>query len=188
MVGEVLGWGGDPEGVAAWIDFWVICDATHTRLFFTSPDGRMWRADAKLADFPHGWGKPQVVLKADIFEASHTYKVKGRDQYFTFVEAQDGDRRYFKAYAADTLEGEWKPLADTRDAPFAGAANIGADPWTGSVSHGELVRSGVDERLEVDPADVRLVFQGVSDADRKGKAYGDILWRLGLLSLRPPGK
>jgi hypothetical protein len=176
----------DPEGVTGWIDFWVICDATHARLFFTSLDGRMWRADTKLADFPHGWGKPQVVLKADIFEASHTYKVKDRESYFTFIEAQAGDRRYFKAYSAEKLDGEWKPLADTRDAPFAGAANIGKDPWTDSVSHGELLRTGTDERMEVDPSDVRLVFQGVSDADRKGKKYGDIPWRLGLLQLRVP--
>lgn len=177
----------DPEGVTGWIDFWVVCDATHARLFFTSLDGRMWRSDAKKADFPHGWGKPQVVLKADIFEASHTYKVKGRDQYFTFVEAQAGDRRYFKAYAADRLDAEWKPLADTRDAPFAGLANIRAagDPWTASVSHGELLRAGTDEAMEVDPHSVRLVFQGVSDADRKGKRYGDIPWKLGLLDLVP---
>jgi hypothetical protein len=177
----------DPEGVGRWLDFWVICDDGHARLFFTSLDGRMWRADARLADFPHGWGRPRVVLQADIFEASHTYKVKGLDRYFTFVEAQAGEHRYFKAYAADRLDGEWKPLADTRDAPFAGAANIGPDPWTASVSHGELLRAGTDERLEVEPERVRLVFQGVSAADRKGKKYGDIPWRLALLDLRPPG-
>jgi hypothetical protein len=176
----------DPEGVTGWIDFWVICDDTHARLFFTSLDGRMWRADTGRTDFPHGWGKPQVVLRADIFEAGHTYKVKGRDSYFTFVEAQAGDRRYFKAYGADRLDGGWKPLADTRDAPFAGVANIGKDPWTASVSHGELLRTGTDERLEIDPENVRLLFQGVSDADRKGKKYGDIPWRLGLLDLRSP--
>jgi hypothetical protein len=178
----------DPEGVTGWIDFWVVCDATHARLFFTSNDGRMWRSDARKADFPHGWGKPRVVLTADIFEASHTYKVKGREQYFTFIEAQAGERRYFKAYTADKLDGDWKPLADTRDAPFAGAANIRAaagEPWTGSVSHGELVRTGTDETMEVDPHNVRLVFQGVSDADRKGKKYGDIPWKLGLLDLVP---
>ena len=177
----------NPAGVSRWIDFWVICDATHARLFFTSLDGRMWRADARRADFPHGWGAPRVVLTADIFEASHTYKVKGRDRYFTFVEARAGDRRYFKAYTAGRLDGGWEPLADTRDAPFAGVVNIGKEPWTASVSHGELVRSGADETMEVDPSDVRVVFQGVSDADRKGKTYGDIPWRLGRLDLRTPG-
>ena len=143
-------------------------------------------ADAKLADFPHGWGTPQVVLKADIFEASHTYKVKGRGAYFTFVEAQAGDRRYFKAFTAPRLDAGWKPLADTWDAPFAGLKNLpGEKPWTANVSHGELLRAGTDEKLEVDPANVKLLFQGVSDADRAGKKYGDIPWRLGLLELVP---
>ncbi|HET6574316.1 MAG TPA: non-reducing end alpha-L-arabinofuranosidase family hydrolase [Fimbriiglobus sp.] len=177
----------DPEGVKSWIDFWVICDATHARLFFTSNDGRMWRSDTTLADFPHGWGKPAVVLRGDIFEASHTYKVKGADKYVTIVEAQAGDRRYYKAYTADRLDGEWKPLADTRANPFAGRDTITAKDgkrWTDSVSHGELLRAGVDEKLEVDAKRVRFLFQGVSDADRKGKRYGDIPWRLGLLELR----
>jgi hypothetical protein len=176
----------NPEGVAGWIDFWVICDDTHARLFFTSLDGRMWRSDARRADFPHGWGKPRVVLRGDIFEASHTYKLKGAGGYLTVVEAQAGDRRYYKAYRADRLDGEWKPLADARENPFASRDTIaGKDGrrWTDSVSHGELLRAGVDEALEVDPARVRFLFQGVSDADRKGKAYGDIPWRLGVLEL-----
>jgi sugar lactone lactonase YvrE len=180
----------NPDGVKAWIDFWVICDDTHARLFFTSLDGRMWRSDAKLADFPHGWGKPAVVLTADIFEASHTYKLKESGTFVTIVEAQAGDRRYYKAYSAAKLDGEWKPLADKWDAPFAGRTNLRRKEkdrvlWTDNVSHGELLRAGFDEKLEVDPNNVRLLFQGVSDADRKGKKYGDIPWKLGVLELGP---
>ena len=176
----------DPEGVTGWIDFWVICDDTHARLFFTSLNGKMWRSDTKLTDFPHGWSKPEVVLQGDIFEASHTYRVKGGG-YLTIVEAQAGDRRYYKAYRADRLDGDWKPLADSRDNPFASRANIepkSGPRWTDSISHGELLRTGVDEKLEVNPASVRFLFQGVSDADRRGKKYGDIPWRLGLLELK----
>jgi hypothetical protein len=44
-----------------------------------------------------------------------------------------------------------------------------------------LVRTGIDERLEVDPAGLRFVFQGVLDEERRGKDYGAIPWRLGLL-------
>src|SRR4051812_32573298 len=68
-----------PVNVKAWIDFWVICDAGQAHLFFTSNDGKFWRADTDLANFPLGWGSPQVVLEADIFEASHTYAIKGKD-------------------------------------------------------------------------------------------------------------
>ena len=172
-----------PKGVRRWIDFWVICDATRAHLFFTSLNGQMWRADAKLADFPHGWSRPKVVLRGDIFEASHTYRLKGLDKYLTVVEAQAGGRRYYKAYLADRLDGEWHPLAATRKKPFASPVNVrdAATHWTDSFSHGELLRAGHDERLEVDPARLRFLFQGVLDRDKRGKRYGDIPWRLGLL-------
>jgi hypothetical protein len=42
-------------------------------------------------------------------------------------------------------------------------------------------RAGNDQRLEVDPDDLRFLFQGVLDKDRKGKVYGQIPWRLGIL-------
>jgi Glycosyl hydrolase family 62 len=45
----------------------------------------------------------------------------------------------------------------------------------------ELIRAGTDERMEVDPAKLRFVFQGVSDADYRGAKYGGIPWRLGVL-------
>src|SRR5437667_12862759 len=91
-----------PDNVTAWIDFWVICDAAKAHLFFTSNNGLMWRAETRLADFPGGWTPPAVVLRDDIFEASHTYRLHGLNQYLTLVEAQAEDgRRYYKAYLAD---------------------------------------------------------------------------------------
>jgi len=53
--------------------------------------------------------------------------------------------------------------------------------WTDSFSHGELIRDGYDETLEVAPADLRFLFQGVTDEAMAGKPYGQIPWRLGLL-------
>jgi hypothetical protein len=172
-----------PDNVERWIDFWVICDETRAHLFFTSLDGRMWRSETRLADFPHGWDCPRVVLQGDIYEASHTYRLKGLNQYLTLVEAQAGGRRYYKAYLADRLDGEWAPLAATREQPFASPVNVrdSGEHWTDSFSHGELIRDGYDEKLEVDPAHLRLLFQGVSDEARQGKPYGQIPWRLGLL-------
>lgn len=174
-----------PDHVNAWIDFWIICDRERAHLFFTSLDGRMWRAETKLADFPRGWSRPEVVLQDDIFEASHTYRLKDMDRYLTLVEAQAGGRRYYKAYLADELDGKWKPLAATREQPFASPVNVKevAGHWTDSFSHGELIRIGYDQSLEVDPAHLRFLFQGVRDQDMAGKAYGQIPWRLGLLEL-----
>jgi hypothetical protein len=54
-------------------------------------------------------------------------------------------------------------------------------PWTTNVSHGELLRAANDERLEVDPAHLRFLFQGADDRQYRGNPYGKIPWRLGLL-------
>jgi hypothetical protein len=175
-----------PEDAKAWLDFWIICDESHAYLFFTSLDGKMWRMATKLADFPGGWGDAKIALQADVFEASHTYSLKGLGKYLTLIEAEDKvavGRRYYKAYVADRLDGEWRPLAATREKPFAGPANTrdAADHWTDSFSHGELLRSGIDQRLEVDPAYLRVLIQGVTDQAREGRKYGDIPWRLGIL-------
>jgi hypothetical protein len=172
-----------PPGVSAWIDFWVICDETKAHLFFTSLNGQMWRAETPIARFPAGWSEPKVVLRGDIFEASHTYRLKGMDKYLTLVEAQAAGRRYYKAYRADRLDGDWRPAADTLQKPFAAPGNVrfAGEKWTDSYSHGELLRAGCDEKLEVDPARLWFLFQGVSDAEKAGKPYGQIPWRLGLL-------
>ena len=147
----------------------------------------MWRAETKLADFPHGWTDPQVALRGDIFEASCTYRLKGTGQYLTIVEAEThrpGGWRYYKAYLADALDAEWKPLADTWEKPFAAPGNVtfAGEKWSESISHGELLRTGIDQRLEIDPQHLRFLYQGVLERDRKGKIYGQIPWRLGILS------
>lgn len=165
------------------LDFWVICERTKAHLFFTTLDGRMWREETRLADFPTGWSEPALAIQGDVFEASHTYRLKGLDRYLTVIEAQAGGRRYYKAHLADRLDGRWEPLAAKLARPFAAPANVRftAGKWTDSFSHGELIRAGHDERLEVNPANLRFVFQGVTDEQKRGKPYGRIPWRLGLL-------
>ena len=149
----------------------------------TDLKGRMYRLWAPLKDFPRGFDHCEVALQGEIFEASHTYRLKGRDQYLTIIE-QSG-QRYFKAYLADRLDGEWTPVADTADRPFAGWANVrpskGVSPWTDNISHGELIREGIDQRLVVDPNNLRLLFQGALQS-QKGAGYGAIPWRLGMLT------
>jgi hypothetical protein len=170
-----------PTGTKAWLDFWVIADDSHAYLFFTSLDGKMWRTRTALADFPRGWEPAQVALRANIFEASHTYKLKGANQYLTLVEAQNagGGWRSYKAFLADRLDGPWQAVT----APFASMDNTKprGERWTDNISHIELLRAGCDERLEVDLSNLRVLFQGVLDRDRSGKKYGEIPWRLGLL-------
>jgi endo-1,4-beta-xylanase len=56
---------------------------------------------------------------------------------------------------------------------------------TANISHGELLRTGVDESLGVDPARMGFLFQGTSDPEYRGHAFAAIPWRLGILDLNP---
>ncbi|HUU43055.1 MAG TPA: non-reducing end alpha-L-arabinofuranosidase family hydrolase, partial [Planctomycetota bacterium] len=165
-------------------DYWIICDDERAYLFFTSLNGKMWRMWTRLADFPRGFDHCEVALDARIFEASHTYRLKGTDRYLTIVE--ENGRRYYKAYIADRLDGKWTPVADTPQKPFAGWTNIrpapGIQAWTDNVSHGELIREGNDPTMTVDPDKLQFVFQGMLDAEKSGKGYGRFPWRIGILT------
>ncbi len=173
----------DPRKVGG-LDYWIICDDERAYLFLTSLNGKMWRLWTKLEDFPNGFDHCELALQAKIFEASHTYKIKGQDKYLTIIE--ENGRRYYKAYVADRLDGEWRPIADTADNPFAGWKNIrparGVEAWTDNVSHGELIRDGFDQTLTLDPNNLKLVFQGMLDKNKSGKGYGQFQWRIGMLT------
>jgi len=167
------------------LDYWVICDQQRAYLFFTSLDGKLWRMWTRLENFPYGFGHLEIALQADIYEASHTYKIKGMDKYLTIVEANPDGNRYYKLYLADELGGTWTPLADTRETPFAGDANVrpaaGVAAWTDNISHGELIRTGYDQTMEIDPEKLQLVFQGMLQKDKASISYGQIPWRIGIL-------
>ena len=177
----------DPRTVGG-LDYWIICDETRAYLFFTSLNGKMWRLWTEIDRFPAGFGHCELALQAQVFEASHTYRLQGQEKFLTLIE--ENGRRYFKAYTADRLDGEWTPLADSEARPFAGARNIrperGVEPWTDNISHGELVRASNDQHLVVDPKDLRFVFQGMLEKHKSGKGYGQFGWRLGMLQAASP--
>ena len=165
------------------LDYWVICDKKHAYLFLTSLNGKMWRLRTTLDQFPNGFDHCVLALKSKIFEASHTYRLKGMNKYLTVIE--ENGRRYFKAFVADQLDGKWTPIADTVDRPFASWKNIrpaeGVNVWTDNVSHGELIRDGHNQELVVDPNNLQFVFQGMMDKHKSGKNYGQFQWRIGIL-------
>lgn len=186
----MLDGGPDDPRQTGGLDYWIICDSDDQRayLFYTSLNGKMWRLWTSMADFPSGFDHCELALQAKIFEASHTYRVKGKKKQFLTLIEENG-RRYFKAHLADRLDGKWRPLADTAEHPFAGWKNVrpaaGVEAWTDNVSHGELIRDSADETLTIDPADLRFIFQGMLDEHKKGKGYGAFQWRIGMLTPEP---
>ena len=179
-----------------WLDYWIICDATHAYLFFTGDNGRFYRSRTTIEQFPRGMSEPVVVIsepnRFDLFEGSATYRLKGSGKYLTLIEALGPEGvRYYKAYLADRLDGAWRPLATSWDQPFAGMRNVaferGVEPWTTDISHGELLREGMDETMTVDPSNLQFLFQG-RDPARAVREYSQFPYRLGLLRAEQTGR
>jgi hypothetical protein len=168
------------------IDYQIICDDNNCYLFFTGDNGNLYRASTTRAAFPGGMTAPVVVISQstnDLFEASQIYKVKGMNKYIASIEAIGSGGRYFKLWQADTLNGSWTSVAGSESQPFAGANNVSYPngDWTNDVSHGELVRSGKDERMEVDLCSGNMQFLYQGRDPNINVEYSQLPYRLGLL-------
>lgn len=170
------------------IDFHFIGDGQYMYMFFTGDDGNFYRSRTTYADFPKGFSAPVIAMHGNrntVFEAGFTYKIKGVEKYLTCVEAL-GPTRYYRAYVADKLDGEWYPVEgfDTYEKPFAGINNMtfeeGVGPWSGQVSHGEMIREVNDERMVLDPDNLMFLYQGIGNAENHGD-YGRLPYKLGLI-------
>ena len=174
-----------------WLDFFCICDDANCHLFFTDDDGELFRSHTKLGDFPNGFGDAVVAIqgvKETVFEGDMTYHIKGKDAYLTVVEAfGPTGNRYFRSFVAPTLDGVWTPLAADWLNPFAGKTDVtfaDGGAWTADISHGELIRNGFDQKLEIDPANLQFLYQG-ADPATTSLDYSQIPWKLALLTQTP---
>jgi endo-1,4-beta-xylanase len=178
-------------GQEAWLDFWVICDAVNCHLFNTDDHGNLFRSQTPLGQFPNGFSNTTRVLSGprdDIFEASMHYRIGGTGKYLTVIEAIGPQGRYFRSWISDRLDGDWQPLADSNLRPFAGTHNVTFEgpAWAEGVSHGELIRSGYDQSLTIDPcAPLQFLYQGL-EAHPAGTDYMQLPYRLGLLTANAP--
>lgn len=179
-------------GQAEWLDFWNICDKKKCYLFFTDDQGKFFRSDTAIADFPHGFSDPVLVMKADkladMFEASNTYKVAGTDTYLTLIEAMSPKGRYFRAWKSNALDGTWTPLTSDKMNVFASADNVRykGRTWSEGVSHGELIRSSNDQTLTIDPCKpLEFLYQGLA-AWSKEKDYLKLPYRLAVITADGP--
>ncbi|GAB0135784.1 hypothetical protein EsDP_00004109 [Epichloe bromicola] len=171
-------------GDGSWVDMWVICDDADCHLFSTGDNGHLYRAQTSIADFPRGMGEPVIALKDSkfaLFEASNVYNIGG--SYLLIVEAAgslDG-YRYLRSWTSDSLSGQWKSLASTEQNPFAGYANVkfSGPAWTRCFSHGEAVRTNVDQTMTIKPCGIEYLYQGVDPGERGD--YNNAAWKLALL-------
>jgi len=165
---------------AKWIDFWIIRDKTKAYLFYTQAHGSVIVRTTGIDKFPGGWGAGREVLKG-VHEAVHIYKVKDRREFHMIYELNKGGIRSFALAVSGDLEGPWKKVTDKYATGDRLETASGAKTWTEMVSHGELIRSGYDERMEYDPKGCRWIIQGILKKDSKAP-YPSLPWRLGIMS------
>ncbi|CAM3310933.1 non-reducing end alpha-L-arabinofuranosidase family hydrolase [Kibdelosporangium persicum] len=105
------------------------------------------------------------------------------NQYLLIHEAIGSDgHRWFRSWTAPAITGPWTALADTESNPFARANNVTfpIGQWTRDISHGEMIRTSVDQTMRVSPCNLRYLYQGLDP--NAGGEYDRLPWRLGLLT------
>lgn len=179
-------------GNGYWLDFWVICDAQNCHLFSSDDNGHLYRSQTPVPQFPEGMNEPVIAMEDPerfrLFEGSNVYRY-GKDKYLLIVEAIDSvDRRWFRSWTSSRIEGPWTALADSESNPFARANNVAFSDvaWTKDISHGEMIRSGIDQTLSIDPRNIRYAYQGI-DPEAKPEFYGDSPYRVALLTQTSTG-
>lgn len=182
----------EDTGKAEWLDFWVICDDSKCYLFNTDDHGSFYRSETSLDDFPTGFHNTTRVMRGktpeDMFEASNTYRVKGTNSYITLIEAAGPRGRYFRIWTTESLDGNWRPLGTAPMNLFAGRDNVAftGKAWGQGVSHGEMVRSSVDQTLTIDPCKpLQFLYQGL-EPDAHVNDYIKLPYKLGLITADGP--
>jgi hypothetical protein len=183
----------DPNGWAAGqymgftggvVDYWCISDGNNVYIFYSPMDGsrKILRRNTTVEDFPYGWSSVTVAA-TDTFEAVHVYKNKADGKYYMMVEDM-GATRWQELWTARSPGGMWTKIAEY----WATKSNLieTEEHWTDQVSHGEILRSGTNERMEIDNIDrCEVLIQGVVDGDYG--AYGNTPYNLGLIREYPAG-
>ncbi|NNN33460.1 glycoside hydrolase [Streptomyces sp. S3(2020)] len=177
----------DNIGSGYWVDFWTICGTVNCYLFSSDDNGHLYRSRTSIANFPNGFTDTVIVMqdsnKYRLWEAANVYKLSDSQTYLLLVEAIGGNgKRYFRSWTTNSLTGTWTPLAETESNPFARSNNVTFDgtAWTQDVSHGEMIRAGVDQTLTVNPCRMQYLYQGLDPA--ASGPYNTLPWKLGLLT------
>ncbi|MDW6057501.1 non-reducing end alpha-L-arabinofuranosidase family hydrolase [Streptomyces sp. FXJ1.4098] len=168
------------------LDYWVICDDSMCYLFSSGDDGKLYRSETTVGNFPNGFGNNKVVLQDSqfaLFEGEAVYRVQGTNTYLLMMEAIGSDgNRYYRSFTANGLNGQWQPLAAGESNPFARANNVTfpSGAWTKDISHGELIRTGNDQTMTINGCRLQFLYQG-RDPSSSGD-YSQLPYRLGLLT------
>ena len=164
------------SGNMGW-DYFIICDDHYAYMYNTPDDGsgKLYLRKTTLENFPKGWSAPEVALN-DTFEGAEVYKSLADGQYYLLIEDMK-DGRYYELWTSSSAGGPWKQVSEKW--AWRGNLRYNADKWTTNVSHGELIRAGYNQKLEINDINkVDLLIQGTNDLSGP---YQQITWDLGII-------
>ncbi|MDP4180932.1 MAG: non-reducing end alpha-L-arabinofuranosidase family hydrolase [Bacillota bacterium] len=171
------------SGNMGW-DYYIICDDQYAYMYNTPSDGsaKLYMRKTALSNFPNkGWSAPTVAC-SNVFEASEVYKSKADGQYYLLVEAMI-DGRSYELFTSSSAGGPWT-LVNNKWATKATLTKYNGSKWTTNVSHGELIRSGYNQKLEINDINhVDFFIQGTLSISNA--AYQQLTWDLGLIRNYP---
>lgn len=160
-----------------------------------------------MEDFPNGFIKSESkvaftqtgvkdTLKWKMFEAAHVFYAKKEKKFITLCEGAyqhplrswdvDARSRFIFAMVADSIEGAWTRLETDQNSFFADAKDVynkdGSKSTKSLVSHPELIRSGYNQKLEIDSFYVQMLYQSF-DAKHIPDTYNynELPWELSLM-------
>jgi len=165
------------SGNLGW-DYYVICDDASCYMYNTPSDGsrRIYVRRTAMGNFPTGWSAPSVAI-TDTFEGTNVYRSLADGQYYLVVEDLL-DNRYYELWRSSSAGGPWTKLAEKW--AWRGNLVFNAGQWTTSVSHGEFIRAGVNQRLEINDINrVDFLIQGTTQLSCC--PYQQIPWDLGVI-------
>ncbi|WOO37090.1 non-reducing end alpha-L-arabinofuranosidase family hydrolase [Anaerocolumna sp. AGMB13020] len=164
------------SGNMGW-DYYIICDDSYAYMYNT-PDngsGNLYVRKTSLANFPKGFSAPTVAI-SNTFEGSEVYKSLADGKYYLLVEDQK-DGRYYELWTSTSAGGPWTQVAEKW--AWRGNLSYNADKWTTNVSHGELIRAGYNQKLEINDINkVDFLIQGTTSTSGE---YQKIIWDLGVI-------
>jgi hypothetical protein len=163
-------------GFSDGIDFWVISDGTYVYCFYSAQDGShtIKRRRTTVANFPYTWSEP-TVCATETFEGPHVYKSNADGKYYMMVEDL---ARHQELWTASSLGGTWSKVSEQ----WAAKADLvfNGEVWTDQVSHAEIIRAGINERMEINNIDhCEVLIQGVLNGSYGG--YANTPYDLGLM-------
>ncbi len=164
------------SGNMGW-DYYIVCDDTNAYMYNTPSDGsgNLYIRKTSLSNFPRGWSKPSVSIK-NTFEGAHVYKAKADGKYYLIVE-DSKDGRYYELWTSTSAGGPWTQVAEKW--AHRGNLSYNSTKWTTNVSHGELIRSGYNQKLEINDINkVDFLIQGTLSLSGE---YQKLRWDLGMI-------